>query len=266
MSISLQKASFLKRISAYLLDFILTAILATGAAFVVSSIVNYDACSNAYGAKQDFYYNQVEEKYGVDIVISEEEFNAMSEEERTAYNETVEMMLAEVNQLLNADEEFLALHSKMFTLTLLMFSLSLLTSIFLVYFVAPLIFKNGQTVGKKIFGLAVIRSNFVKISNPILFIRSIVGLYAMETMFPILMMLMIIFQLLGVIGLIVIALLFVLQIGVIIGTKTNSSIHDLLSDTVVVDFATQQIFETEEDLIAFKQKQHEEEVNKPNTY
>ena len=83
---------------------------------------------------------------------------------------------------------------------------------------------------------------------------------------PILMILMIFFQLLGVIGLIVVALLLILQIGVMLATKTNSSIHDLLSDTVVVDFATQQIFESEEELIAFKQKQHEEKVNKPNTY
>ena len=58
-----------------------------------------------------------------------------------------------------------------------------------------------------------------------------------------------------------VCLLFVLQIGVMIATKTNSSIHDLLSDTVVVDFACQQIFDTEEELIAYKQAQHEKEVN-----
>ena len=261
MTISLQKANFWKRISAYLLDFILTVILATGAAFVVSSIVKYDACLDAYSAKQSFYYSQAEEKYNIDLKITEEAYNAMTEEERTAYDETQKLALEEINQALNTDEEFLALHSKMFTFTLLIFSLSLLTSIFIVYFVAPLIFKNGQTLGKKIFGLGVIRTNFVKISNPVLFIRSIVGLFAMETMFPILMLLMTFFGLLGGIGLIMIVLLFILQIGVLIATKTNSSIHDLLSDTVVVDYACQQIFETEEDLIAYKQKQHEEEVN-----
>lgn len=266
MSLSLQKASFLKRISAYLLDFILTVILATGAAFVVSAIIDFDSCSDAYSAKQDFYYAQMEEKYDIDLHISQETFEAMPETEQEEYRKTVDLIQAEVTQLLNADKEFLTLHYKMFTFMLLIFSLGLLTSIFLVYFVAPLIFKNGQTVGKKIFGLAVMRTNFVKISNPILFIRSIVGLYAMETMFPILMMLMIVFQLLGGIGLIVLVLLLILQIGVMIATKTNSSIHDLLSDTVVVDLATQQIFDTEEDLIAFKQKQHEENVNKPNTY
>ena len=266
MTISLQKANFWKRISAYLLDFILTVILATGAAFVVSTIIDYDSCSDAYTAKQEFYYEQAEEKYGIDLHISQADYDAMSETDRKAYDETSQLALEEINQLLNADNEFLALHSKMFTLTLLILSLSLLTSIFVLYFIVPLIFKNGQTIGKKIFGLGVIRTNFVKLTNPILFIRSIVGLYAMETMFPILMILMIFFQLLGIVGLIVILLLFIMQIGVMIATQTNSSIHDLLSDTVVVDFATQQIFETDEELIAFKQKQHEEEANKPNTY
>jgi len=85
-------------------------------------------------------------------------------------------------------------------------------------------------------------------------------LFAMETMFPILMFVMIAFGMLGSVGLITIVLMQVLQIGVMIGTKTNSSIHDLLSDTVVVDYASQRIFNTEEDMIAYKQEQHEKEV------
>ena len=66
---------------------------------------------------------------------------------------------------------------------------------------------------------------------------------------------------LGLIGIVMLFLLLVLQIGVMIYTKTNSSIHDLLSDTVVVEYASQQIFETEEDLIAYKKAEHEKMVN-----
>ena len=69
---------------------------------------------------------------------------------------------------------------------------------------------------------------------------------------------------LNIVGIIVLALFFILQIGVMIATQTNSSIHDLLSDTVVVDFASQQIFDSEEELIAYKQKKHEEEVKNQN--
>ena len=42
MIYDLQKASILKRVSAGLLDFILTLIIATGAFFLLSSIFNYD--------------------------------------------------------------------------------------------------------------------------------------------------------------------------------------------------------------------------------
>ena len=99
------------------------------------------------------------------------------------------------------------------------------------------------------------RSNCVKISNPVLFIRSILGLYVMETMAPILFLYMTIFGALGIVGLITIGGIFILQIGVMIATPTNSCIHDLLSDTVVVDMASQQIFDTQEDLIAYKELQ-----------
>jgi uncharacterized RDD family membrane protein YckC len=43
-------------------------------------------------------------------------------------------------------------------------------------------------------------------------------------------------------------LLFILQIFVLIYTKNNSSIHDLLADTVVVEFSTQEIFESVDEL------------------
>jgi hypothetical protein len=43
MIYDLQKASILKRVSAGLLDFILTLIIATGAFFLLSSIFNYDS-------------------------------------------------------------------------------------------------------------------------------------------------------------------------------------------------------------------------------
>ncbi len=260
MSISLQKASFLKRISAYILDFILTVILTTGAALFVSSVVKYDDCLTSYQARQEVFYKQVEEKYEINLKITQDEYNALSPDEQAQYDATTNIALQELNELLTNDQEYQALSSKIFTLTLLMVSISILLGVLGAYLIIPLFLKNGQTLGKKVFGLAVMRTNCVKISNPVLFIRSIVGLYAMETMFPIFILIMTSFGMLDIVGVIVIALFFILQIGVMIATQTNSSIHDLLSDTVVVDFASQRIFETEEELIAFQQEKHEEEV------
>lgn len=264
MSISLQKANFWKRISAYILDFILTVILATGAALAVSAIVKYDACLESYQTRQEVFLQQIEDKHEINLQITEEEYNALSQEEKEAYDKAKGIALQELDELLKADSEFMALHSKLFSLVLTIACISILMGIAGAYFIVPLFLKNGQTLGKKVFGLAVMRTNCVKISNPILFIRSIVGLYAMETMFPIFLFIMILFGMLGAVGIIVLILFFVLQIGVMIATQTNSSIHDLLSDTVVVDFASQQIFDSEEELIAYKQAKHEEEVKNQN--
>lgn len=260
MSISLQKANFWKRISAYLLDCILTILIASGAALAVSSIVGYDACLSAYNTREQAYVQQAEEKYNVKLEMTQEEYNALSQEEKTQYDETKALAWEEINKALLADNECVALRSKISTLIILIVCVSTLIGVFCAYFLIPVFLKNGQTLGKKVFGLAVMRSNCVKISNSVLFIRSIVGLYAMETMFPLFICMMIVARILGIVGIVVLVLFFALQIGVMIATQTNSSIHDLLSDCVVVDFASQQIFETEEALIAYKQELHAQEV------
>ena len=82
----------------------------------------------------------------------------------------------------------------------------------------------------------------------------------METMVPVLLVTMIYFGVLGSVGTITIGLLLVLQVSVMVATQTNSSIHDLLSDTVVVDYSSQKIFESQEALIAFKEEEHAKEV------
>ena len=84
----------------------------------------------------------------------------------------------------------------------------------------------------------------------------------METMVPIYLFIMFFFGSIGILGPLVIILLLGLNVFTVFYTKTRSTIHDLVSDTVVVDMASQMIFESEEELIAYKTKIHEEEVNK----
>ncbi len=248
MAISIQTAPFWKRISAYLLDAILAIIITIGVAALLSAALGYDKHVNKYQACKAEY----EASYGVDLDISEEEYTKLSEDEKQVFLDCQKAFMSDVK----AQKEV----SLMFQIILVITSLSFLVSILVIYFALPLFFKNGQTLGKKVFGVAVMRSSCVKISTPILFIRSILGMYTIETMFPILLFVMIYFNLLGGVGTITIGLFFVLQICVTLFTQMHTSIHDLLSDTLVVDFATQQIFDTPEDLLAYKQKLHEESV------
>ncbi len=250
MALTIQKANFWKRISAYLFDLIITVMLAVGIAAILSALLGYDKTS----AQLESYYTEYETQYGVDFDLTEAQLNELSQEERARYDEAVKAF--------SQDERVLRVYQKSFFLSLVIVSAGLLLAVLTVHFVVPLFFKNGQTLGKKIFGVAVMRSSCVKVSNPVLFIRTLFGLYAIETIFPIALLLMVYFGLLGSVGGITVFLLFALQIGVLIANKNNGAIHDLLADTVVVDMASQRIFATEEELLAFKRAEHAEEVAK----
>ena len=66
-------------------------------------------------------------------------------------------------------------------------------------------------------------------------------------MVAVFIVLMLYFGSIGIVGGVVLLLILVLQVILIIVTKTNSCIHDLLSNTVVVDMASQMIFENAEE-------------------
>ncbi len=241
--LTLQKANFWKRISAYLFDIILTVTLAIGFASLLSAVVGYDK----HQEQLQNYYEYYEQTYGVDFDISEEDYNKLTEDEKLKYETAADA--------LEKDENVLATYSVIVSLSLVILSFSVLLGILSIYFIVPLFFKNGQTLGKKIFGLAVVRSNLVKVSTPVLFARTLFGMYAIETMFPLFLLAMLYFNLMGGVALITIGLLLILQVAVLIVSKNNSSIHDLLSDTVVVEFASQRIFETQEALQEFIKEQ-----------
>ncbi len=241
MGLDLQKPGIWKRLSASLFDFILICIIAVGMTAVFSIVLNFDGYNN----KMTDIYNQYAEEYGIDLQITDEEFAKLDEESKNAYYEA--------NEALQKDEKAIYTYRMIMNLALVMASLGIFVACFVWEFLIPMFLKNGQTVGKKIFGVGVMRTNGVKISNPILFIRAILGKCTIETMVPVFLLILIFFGNMGLTGIIVIVLLLALEIFVMAKTHTDSFIHDLLSDTVVVDIASQRIFETEEDLIKYKE-------------
>ena len=243
MSFSIQKASFWKRISAFMFDGMMLVVLSLAIMIGLHAILKVDAKIDRLEAYRVEYATEI----GLDLNISNEDYDALTEEERKAYDD----LYVEFNKQLSQNEEVMNLNAEILTLISLTITISLLLGTAIWYFVIPLFFKNGVTLGKKIFGLAVCRTNGVKLTNPILFARSLIGFYAIETMFPLTLIFMTFFGSLGIVGLITPVLFLLLQIGVIAYTKTNSSIHDLLTDTVVVDLASQQIFETQEERTEF---------------
>ncbi len=246
MIYDLQKASVLKRIAAYLLDFILITIVVTGLAFLLSAITGYDDHRDRYYERVEFY----EEKYG--LSVEDADFDNMSDELKAKYEE--------MDKEFGQDETARIAYTMMRNLVLIIITLSILIAYVLLEFAVPLFFKNGQTVGKKIFGLGVMQVNGVRLKSIAHFTRAILGKCVVETLVPVLILMM---AFLGNgSGLIALILLALFELILIIATKTNSCIHDALTQTVVIDLSSQMIFDTEDDLIAYKKKIHQEMAEK----
>lgn len=248
MIFDLQKAGMWKRISAYLFDFILLATVAVGLAFLLSVVFGYDKHNSALDAA----YAKYEAEYGVIFDISQEEFLKLSEEQQKAWNEAYQALIK--------DEQAMYSYNMVINLTLIITTLSILFAYLLLEFFVPLRLGNGQTLGKKIFGVAVMRTDGVKITAPLLFIRTVLGKFTIETMIPVLILVMIFFNMIGIAGMLILGLILLLQIILLATTYTNSCIHDVLAKTVAVDMSSQMIFESEEKMVEYKNKVHAEKV------
>lgn len=252
MIYDLQKADIWKRASAGLFDLILKIIGAVGFILLLSLILGFEGYADRYEDRQEVF----EAQYGVDFDAFEtsEDYEKLTESER--------QLIDKAFGAFAADDEANYLFNMLFQLTLITVVFGILLSYLVFDFIIPLLFKNGQTLGKKIFGIAVMRTDNVRINGPILFTRSILGKYTVETMVPVMLVLMTAFGAIGGLGIIVAAIVLLTNIVMMLVTKTNSAIHDMLANTVTVDFASQMIFDTPEDLLAYKQKIHEENVEK----
>ena len=246
----LQKADVWKRISALLFDLILLAIVAIGAALLLSAVLGYDGQT----AKLENVQTGYETQYGVEFDLTAEEREKLTEEEKIQYDKAYEAF--------TQDAEAGRLYSLLVNLSLLIITFALLIAYFVMEFTIPLVLGNGQTLGKKIFGIGVMREDSVRITPMLLFIRTVLGKYTVETMIPVMIVFMILFNAIGIVGIAVLALFAIMQIVTICITRGRMPFHDLLAHTVTVDFASQKIFENPEALLAYKQKLHAEAADK----
>lgn len=239
-----------KRISAAIFDFIILVIFVLGFAWGLTNALNYSGHTKELQAHHD----RVEVQYGIDFDISAEEYEALSADEKARF--------AQADNAFRKDPAANKTYSVIFNLTLIIITFSILLSFLFLEFAIPLIFKNGQTLGKKIFGVGVMRSDGVKISAVVLFIRTVLGKYTIETMIPVLLCIMIYFNAMSITAIFGIAVLLVIQLILVISTHTRTPLHDKLASTVTVDIASQMIFDTKEELLEYRQRIHAEESAK----
>ncbi len=245
----LQRADMWKRISAWLFDFILLGIVIVGAAWGLSAALKYDTHWEALEACYDKY----EQEYGISFDITEEQRAELTEEQLAKYKEAGEKM--------QEDATIRVKYTLVVNLILIITSCSILIGHVIMEFVIPLAFGNGQTLGKKIFGIGVMRLDGVKVTPLQMFVRSILGKCTVETLVPVFCVITVLLKVMGIIGIAVMAAILLSQIVLVFATKTHTPIHDVMAGTVTVDMASQMIFDTPEELIAYKQRIHQEEVS-----
>lgn len=242
MIYDLQKASVWKRAAAGIFDAIILVTLCVGVAFLLSAAFDYDGHNQTFEACYDKY----EKSYGVDFDISSEAYDALSNEEKLNYDEAYK---AFVN-----DETVLYEYEMVVNLSILITTLSVLISYIALELAVPALFGNGQTLGKKIFSIGVIRTDGVKLSSFQLFVRTILGKYTIETMIPVFILMMLFWGMMDLAGAIVVIALLLTELIMITVTNNNSLIHDMLAVTVTVDMSSQMIFESADEKIEYQKK------------
>lgn len=242
MVYDLQKASMWKRIAAWMFDGILIATLAVGFGLLLSLLLGYDT----HNETMETSFAAYEAEYGVTFDITQEEYLALSELDRQNYDAAYAALVA--------DQDFLYAYNMSLNLTMVITTIGILLSVIVMEFAVPLLFGNGQTLGKKIFGLGLVRNDGVKVNNLQLFTRTVLGKFTIEIMIPVYILIMIFWGSIGLMGTVILFALAVAQILALGLTRTNSAIHDLLAGTAVVDISSQMIFRSTEELVAYQKK------------
>lgn len=250
MICDIQKAGLWKRVAAGLLDGILLSILAVGVAVLLGAFLGYDGYNTTLNESYAYY----QEQYGITFQITGEEYEALQPQEKETYDKAYAALIQ--------DEEAMKAYNMVLNLSLLITTGGILLAYLLLEFAVPLFFGNGQTVGKKVFGLGIVRVDGVRTTPLQMFVRTVLGKFTIETMIPVYVVLMFLFNVTGLYGTLFLGGLLVAQILIMAINSNNSLIHDLLAGTVVVDVASQMIFRTPQDLVDYKKKLSREQSNR----
>ncbi len=278
----LKKMGIVRRASAWLLDAILIAVLATGFMFLISLVCNYEKeekLSTQYfneweGFRKEYvgdvasYYGFTykEDKDGGYTITKDGEYATLGavieklDASKGGDSETAEAYAK--YKTLTPVEKVNAQYQYVYSLLFMIISLGIFLSFLVLEFIIPIILKNGQTIGKKVFGIGVVRYNCVKISNISLFTRTVVGKYAIDTMFPFMLVFLFFFGGMGIIAVILFVAIIFLNLLALFATKNNTPIHDLISGTVVVDMKLQMVYDSEEELIEKKALEEKKKAEK----
>ena len=248
----LQKASMWKRLAAWILDAILTAVLAVGFGVLLSAALGFDG----YYDSLQGAYDQYEAQYGVDFQVTADAYQALTPDQKAKYDTAYEALIN--------DAQVIRDYNMVVNLSLIITSIGILLAILALEFVVPLLLKNGQTVGKKAFGIGLVTADCIRVSTLQLFVRALLGKYTVETMIPVYILLMFLWGTMDMTGTVVLGALLLAQVLCIGISRNNTAIHDKLAGTVTIDLPSQKIFDSPEALIEYTKRIAAERAQREN--
>lgn len=246
MNFDLQRAGMLKRIPAFILDAILLSILAVFGAWILSTALHYDS----YQATLNSAYERYAAEYGVTTEMAYIAPGDLTQEQADVLNAA--------SAAIAADKEAVYAYNMVINLQMLILTFGLLFSFLVLEFAVPLLLGNGQTVGKKIFGVGVMHTEWVRVSHVAMFIRAILGKYAVGTMIPACCVVGILNGTANLFLLAAAAAVLLVQAGMLLFSRNHLLLHDRMAMTVCVELASQRIFRTREEMLEYKKKVHAE--------
>jgi uncharacterized RDD family membrane protein YckC len=248
------KASPLKRLAALVIDLILLLAITLGVVAAMYSSMDYAKHEEQYEISCQKY----SEQFGVDLTASRTEQSELSDEEIAKYTKAWEAF--------NADETAMNAVKSMLGINLLSLAVGFFAAYLILELLLPLIFGNGQTIGKKILGLCVMHKYHVRVGTAQMIFRTILGKYFIETLIPVVMFQLRNYGALGTTASLVLAGIAMTQGFFVLMSQANCGIHDKLFKTVVADFNEQYIFDTLDERIDFEEAYEEELAKREAAY
>ena len=86
------------------------------------------------------------------------------------------------------------------------------------------------------------------------------GKFTIELMVPIYVIVLLVMQRIGIVGPAILLMLLIAQIICLLRTRVGALLHDVFAGTVVVDMASQMIFESKEAQLQYIKEQHAKEA------
>jgi len=233
-----KKPKLVKRIAAWIVDFILFLVLATGFAFFLSFATNYD-----------HYVNVVNDK-----AIA---YNVAEKDEETGkvvyYDENTPGIQDKLQQLYK-DQEFVKAYQMRRNCIFIIVLGGETLSLVILEFVLPLVLKHGRTIGMRFFDVGYVTDDGIDPPFKNIFVRFLFGRLLLTAIIPTICVILVLYGYLGasyaLISIIFLAIEILLNIYMLCIGPEKRGLHDYIARMKPVDNSCQIYCKTTQELAA----------------